>query len=987
MHQPIPSKRALLVTAISVSLCSLSSPTFAQQDTVEEIIVTGSYIRRSEGFTQASSVTQLTAEDLAAEGTMNMGEVMQNLPFVLGRESAITASIAQGGGTQSNNAYVDLRGLGARSTLTLVDGKRVANDNVMTMLPTIAIQRIDIVADGAAALYGSEAVAGVVNFVPYTSYDGLKIDTFAEQDSRGDYDEQSAQLLWGGDVGDVDVVLAGQFKENSRLGWGERPLQVQSGLMVSPAGPGNYLVPIRNAAGQYAGRAAPAPDPACAPVSQRQYTDADSVANPFGMRLGRNCFTDISDFQSYRQPSTSNSFFANASWEVSDELTLSLQGFTSLQNTTNYRPQYFPNSSRIGELPTFRGELPGNPFRARNARNQQLYGVDLNQDGIPDRGPVDRNRDGLLDYIVSGTTNNGVPLHEDVRPRTFAPLNATQLRPDGVSSTRQALQHLRDQNSRYSLQADFQVPGLEGWEGLAIYTTNTREGRGSTVFENSISAMIQGLNCDVVNDRDACYNPFFITDPANHTAKNVLEAIMAPGTSIRNDEVDTIDLVLNGEVGIELPGGQIAAAVGYQRREESYRDEPSTYAQAGDAWAGSYFPEPITSGERDIDAFFAELAVPLLPALELEMAIRREEFSSGHQSTDPKVGLTWQALDWLTLRATTGDAFIAPSLQDSLAPTVCSATPLSDRFTPYTGYTGSCFRGNPNLENESSTSRQLGLDLNFGDFDLSLTYNNTEFDNRIVNATGQQVLDTDFDAFKAWSGFTGSGVCSRTGGCSQPSLAELQAWLDSGLANLDIIRNPRTLRTIDRIDYVRAQNTESVEVTAWDIYANYNLGLGDWGDVRANLQATHVDEFLVQNAVGLPTRDGAGVTNLNTGAVPATPKWKALLRLGWTLGNHAVTGTVHHLSSMEYDGNQFVLVDNFPNTFRMDTTELHAWTDFDLAYSYRGLALFGGEMALTLGARNLFDRWAQRVPNLMGIIAEMQDPMGRTIYARMVFDF
>ena len=146
-------------------------------------------------------------------------------------------------------------GLGARSTLTLLDGKRLVNQNVNALIPTIAIQRMDIVADGAAALYGNEAVAGVVNFVPYKSYDGFKVDTYAEQDSRGDYDEHSVQMLWGGDIGDVDVVLAGQFRQNSRLGWDERDLLANSGLTISSNAPGNWYKPDRGADGLYTGTA------------------------------------------------------------------------------------------------------------------------------------------------------------------------------------------------------------------------------------------------------------------------------------------------------------------------------------------------------------------------------------------------------------------------------------------------------------------------------------------------------------------------------------------------------------------------------------------------------------------------------------------------------------------------------------------------------------------------------------------------------------
>src|SRR5690606_34162603 len=157
-----PFKRRLLCTSVCLSLLPFAQQGYAQRDEgVEEIVVTGSFIRRSEGFTQASSVTQLNADDLAAQGTMNLGEVMQNLSFVGGPSSSITQTIQ---GTSARTTNIDLRGLGARSTLVLVDGKRIADANVNLLIPTIAIQRIDIVADGAAALYGSEAVAGVVNF-------------------------------------------------------------------------------------------------------------------------------------------------------------------------------------------------------------------------------------------------------------------------------------------------------------------------------------------------------------------------------------------------------------------------------------------------------------------------------------------------------------------------------------------------------------------------------------------------------------------------------------------------------------------------------------------------------------------------------------------------------------------------------------------------------------------------------------------------------
>ncbi len=175
------------------ALQQLSGNLLAQENEgIEEVVVTGSYIRQSEGFANASPVTSFTAEDIEAEGTINMAQVVQNLTFNNG--TGVTNSIQ---GTTNQIANFNLRGLGPRATLTLVDGKRVVESNVQQLLPTMAMQRMDIVTDGAATIYGTDAVAGVVNIVPYKSYDGFKIEMYEEGDSRGDYRQIETGFLGG----------------------------------------------------------------------------------------------------------------------------------------------------------------------------------------------------------------------------------------------------------------------------------------------------------------------------------------------------------------------------------------------------------------------------------------------------------------------------------------------------------------------------------------------------------------------------------------------------------------------------------------------------------------------------------------------------------------------------------------------------------------------------------------------------------------------
>ncbi|MCB1671660.1 MAG: TonB-dependent receptor [Pseudomonadales bacterium] len=990
MQSRIPHKRSVLCAAVSLSLLSLATPSVAQEPEVEEVVVTGSFIRRSEGFTQASAVTQLNAEDLQDQGTLNIGEVVQNLAFVNGAASSITNTIQ---GTDSRSTSIDLRGLGASSTLTLMDGKRLVNQNVNALIPTIAIQRMDIVADGSAALYGNEAVAGVVNFVPYKSYDGFKIDTYAEQDSRGDYDEHSIQMLWGGEIGDLDVVLAGQFRSNSRLGWDERNELANTGLVFSSNAPGNTYKPNRDANGMYTGDVTNTPDPACVPASQRTSYSVNEINNKFGMNLGGNCWFDFGDNRSYREPTDTTQFFANATWDVSDTLTLSAQAFRSRLAELSYTSTSNPGNSRIGELPVVRGEIPGNPFWATDSLGNQLYGVDMNGDGVPDRGSQDLNGDGLPDYIVSGINNNGIPLHEDVRMRTLRPINKSHRPSDGHSPDMDNLSQSNDWTTRYTFQADFQVPFIEGWEGFASYTHNSEKYRFMSNQNYDIEAMKQGLNCDVVNDREACYNPFYVTDQANQNSLQVMNAIAARDKEEEYDQLDVIDIVLNGEIplgGFELPGGPIGAAVGYQRREDYYRNVPSAVELAGDTWIGGTAQEVITSGSRYVDAYFAELAIPVLPSVELTAAVRTEDFSSGQKSTDPKFGVTWAATDWLTLRATTGDAFIAPSLTQLFDPISCGLSTVTDRFGPFSAFTTACSGGNPNLQNETSTSQQLGFDLAFdnvlgGSLDFSLTWNNTDFENRIVAQSGQQKMEIEYFNFQQATGFSGDGRTAAT----QPSQAQLEAWIADPRSDKDIIRDPDDIYTILQVNGLGSANAESVEVTAYDMQGTYRFSLDNIGDFRIGLQATFIDEFLYQDDPAQPIVDGAGNYNDLTGAAPELPEWKANLTTSWTSGNHSFVAITRYVDTVNnYDGPTYTFMRFFGGTTDRSTIkEIRAWTQMDVNYTYRGLNVFDGELSFTVGSRNVFDREAQKTPEFAGVAGALQDPMGRSIYARLVYDF
>ena len=497
----------VLCAAISMSLLPLSGAVLAQDDDedIEEIVVTGSYIRRTEGFKPASPLTQLSLEDIALEGTPNMGDIIHSLSFNQG--SSISSNITPGAG--SGETRINIRGMGAGATLNLVDGKRFIDDNVNVMLPQIAIQRMDFVLDGAAALYGSAAVAGVVNFVPIKSYDGLKLEFFNQGDSEGDMQEHMLQFLWGGDMGGLDVVVAGSWRENENLRWLDRPRQFNAGFNSSSSGnPGQFRVPTRDENGVLTGSSYRTGDLGCGTMEER--------VNPAGVRTNINgtehfgtCWMDVGEWWEYNPKEQQGVFYTNASYEVSPNLSFNAQ---LIWNTETYLAQQSASNpgGRVAELPTIRGELPGNPFRAMDANGNPLFAQDANSDTLPDR---DANGFVILDP-------NGIPFNEDVKFSGWRPFGKSQTRPSGLNSNGSFPASSRERVWRFAFDTYFTVPFMAGWDGVASVMMSQKY---HTFRHNnqSFSAIEQGLNCDVLLDREDCFNPFAVNpnvlDPFTNT--------------------------------------------------------------------------------------------------------------------------------------------------------------------------------------------------------------------------------------------------------------------------------------------------------------------------------------------------------------------------------------------------------------------------------------------------------------------------------------
>ena len=268
----------------------------------------------------------------------------------------------------------------------------------------------------------------------------------------------------------------------------------------------------------------------------------------------------------------------------------------------------------------------------------------------------------------------------------------------------------------------------------------------------------------------------------------------------------------------------------------------------------------------------------------------------------------------------------------------------------------------------------------------SLTWSETDFVDRIVSTTTQDIIRTDYRNFREATGFT------PTTAAPYPTLAQLQSWQNDPRSDKRIIPNSQDITTPDRI-LQSDSNASSMLVRAWDTQMDYgfsldDVGLNGWGDIDMQLQATYVDTYRFQLAADQPEREAVGRQNNQFGAVPTIPQIRANLRINWSLGSHTVSATTRYVDEVIFDANEFSFQQAFPgNEWGGPTDMLRTWTQLDMFYSYLGLELFGSDVNLSVGARNLTDRMPQKTGMIAGVAAESQDVLGRVVYGRVNFNF
>ncbi|WP_144394778.1 TonB-dependent receptor [Pleionea sediminis] len=856
---------------LSLSLVA-SSPFLANAAEEEEkenkIQIIGSHIKRSDAE-GPSPVTIFDREDLDRSGYNNVHQFLERLPSI-GSGTFSTEGNSQDS-TANGGAGVSLRGFGSDATLVLINGRRVTissfaesvvNNFVdINSIPMSAVEQIQILKDGASAIYGSDAVAGVINVVLRRDFVSSEVSLGYGNTTDTDADERTVSGVFGfGDSVSNATLIIDHFSNTALMNIDRGSLGTAN---QEPFG-GMDFRSSRGFPGRYIVNGVTTIDPDC----------------PADRAFGATCVFD-------------------------------------------YGPYSFlvPAAERTGMMFIFDREL---------ASGVEIFGEVSFQHNTSEAGGAPTPLDGDAGLTVPSTHPNN-PFGVDIAIDRHRTVDAGPRRWD-----------IETDNMRF-------VAGVRGFIGVWDWELSAQKGRSRSLQTGTKS---QGwVRTDLLQQEiDAGrYNPFGGT----YNPASVIDAITTNLTRLGESHLTAFEGKSSGEL-FEMDSGMAALAVGFEYRDEKVIDSPDDQFQRGLIFG----TESISAkGARDHWAAYTELSLPLTLDLELQLAVRHDDYSDFGSSTNPKVALRWTAQDNLSLRASWGTGFRAPSLsQVGLGPsqesrffedTYCNpnispstASFCSSPVGASTDYT-IIFSGNPDLQAEESESVNIGVI-----WDIS---NTTNFSVDVWNITQDNKID------EGDVGLVYDLYCN-------PDPAEFD--------DRFCTRNPITneLSSVNNSFF----NLTSQEASGVDFVFNHQMVLDGSGTINFNLDYMFLSKFEKDD------RDWTGEYEF--------PEHRWIGRVEWTMNAWTAIASINYIGefedtpdidfdgSLDFDQNKSRTVD------AMTTVNVQVQYDTELSTTY------------SFGVRNLFD---EEPPfaigdgnnDLFGYVSGVHNPRGQFIFGKATYRF
>jgi len=898
----------LRLGAATLAIAAAASPAFAQDPAADpnappaaqgeqSVVVTGSRIRR-DPLDQDQPVTFVDRADIDRTGLTSAAEILQRLPGSGGalnsrfNNSGNFGNPPDGGGVGAGAAEVDLRYLGSRRVLVLVDGLRYVNGASasgvpgsvdLNSIPEGMIERIEVLQSSASAIYGSDAIAGVVNIITRTQQDGLQLSAQLGTFGEGDGFAQNYQASWGigGRGARTRLVIGANYVKQDEVSSADRAIS------QFPT-PGTTACDSSCSSGTPNGRFIVLGQDLTliAPVLNRAPTLADYRA--FAGAPDR---FNFAPFNFIQVPLERYGGFVNFTQEIGESSSFNLRAIYNRRNSSN----------QAAPLPLFVGPDSGN--------GNLLDRITI--DASNPFNPFGTLRSG---FNLDGTSNGQVPNYAFIGRRVVE------------NGPRRYDQSVDTYYLAGTFQGSFRMLDNDWyWDVNGLWGRNKAEQE----VHGNINAANLALALGPVGACTGGCTPFNIFGGAGSITPQMLNYVAFTQRDSSRQRLWDFSANLSGGL-FELPGGTAAIALGVEHRDQSGRFDPDPVVAAG---LGSDIPALPTAGGFNVDEAFAELRLPLLSdrsffhRLELTGAARYSDYSSSGSTTTFSAGINWQPIEELLFRGAWAEGFRAPSIGelfgtpsrfDQEVHDPCSgqvppsANCIADGVPPG-GYTQLNAQlpvvtgGNPDLDPETSESWGFGAVWRpsfVPRLSIEANYYNIRVDGAIAAIDAGTLL----------------GRCASTGDALSCAATDRSA---SG-----------------QITQIRGflQNINSIETDGLDLIVNWRSAESSAGTFNLIWNSS----FLFNYHVAVPAT--AGITVIEREGTEqgspdqAFPKFKSTGIIDWNLGQFGASLTGRYIAGVE-EGNGNHLDSRF-------------YTDLQLRWQPDWL---GEGLGFAIGAINLFD--------------------------------
>src|SRR6266446_4973094 len=814
------------IAASAALLAALVTPASAQQP-IERVEITGSALKRIDAET-ALPVQIISREEIEKTGAQNVEQFLQAVGVAIQGNSNSVAATASGA-TSGGVSGVSLRGLGSQRTLVLIDGKRVAGGGTITdsvtvdvnMIPASAIERIEVLKDGASAIYGSDAIGGVINFILRKDYRGGEVTAHTElTEHPGARGGGINALLGWGDMATqrFSATLIADIRHEDSLFGRQRRFanssifpQWRSDGSSGNTFPANFVGAPPSTLGTRNPSFPNCPGP---------YSVFDPIRSP----PSRGCRFDPSPLVTLIPKTDQESIFGNVRLGLAREMEAYGQfSFSHKEQRTIIQP--VPISDQFALPP-----------------NHPLFNV----------APYN----GSSTFLLRPSS----PYYPDATTQARLGFVGT---PDLLVRYRSVITGNRDiTNLSDQLRGVLGVRGtVNAWDydaSLLHIDTTLRE-RVNGGYP-ALTKILPLLNSGQVN-------PFGPNTPA---VQALADATQFHGDAYKTKtSIDSAQAKLTHDL-MQLAGGPLALALGAEGRREGFRVDASPEIQAGDisGYGGNFLP---VNKSRNVGAGFAEINMPFIRNLEVTAAARYDHYEGVGDRTSPKVSARWTPTRQVLLRGSVGKGFRAPNLTELYQPQTTGVTaaglddPLRcgkpDGLGGTNGDARDCstqfpivLGGNTALKPELSANRTLGIVLEpTNNISVALDYWEVDLKNTIIFGVDPTAILADPAKFGFLITRGPGGTGAPCAGCPGPILSIFQGNLNFG----------------------------ETKVRGLDLDARYRIPAAAAGTFTVGINGTYITKYVVQNIDGTWTSINGMVNPIVNGAGGVIPRWRHYLYVDW----------------------------------------------------------------------------------------------------------